>query len=301
MEWTALRDFVSVAEAGSLSGAARKLGLSQPTLGRRIEQLEQELNAVLFNRTTQGLRLTSTGEQILEYAKRMSDEALSIERVASGVNQRMQGSVRVTMTDLLGSSWLPSKLPEFYKRFPGLQLEVAVDNRSLDLVRREADIALRFSRPQQPDLVTRRVINFHYGLYASKDYLDKYGRPASLRELKRHTLVSYDETIFNHPPLKRLEKLFGPEQVIYRSTNIAGIIAAASAGVGISATSCYFSEREPGLERILHKHMDVSFEGWLVTHKDIFQSARIRSVFDFLVEKLEEDADAFSGASVPKK
>lgn len=295
MEWTALRDFVSVAKTGSLSGAARELGLSQPTLGRRIEQLEQQLNAILFNRTTQGLSLTETGEQILEYAERMSDEALSIERIASGVNQRMQGSVRVTMTDLLGSSWLPSKLPEFYERFPGLQLEVFVDNRSLDLIRREADIALRFSRPQQPDLVARKVIEFHYGLYASKDYLSKYGRPKSLRDLKQHKLVSYDETIFNYPPLKRLETLFGADNIVYRSTNIAGILAAAREGIGISGTACYFSDKEAVLERILRKHMDVSFEGWLVTHKDIYQSVRIKRVFDFLAEKLNEDAALFAG------
>ncbi len=126
MEWTALRDFVAVSNAGSLSGAARIIGVSQPTIGRRIEQLEQQLNAILFNRTPQGLTLTQTGEQVLAYAKRMSDEAMIIERIASGANQRLEGSVRVTLSDTMSDKWLPIKLPEFFQLYPGLHLEVCV-------------------------------------------------------------------------------------------------------------------------------------------------------------------------------
>ena len=295
MEWTALRDFVTVAETGSLSAAARALGLSQPTIGRRIEQLEKQLNAQLFSRTPQGLNLTQVGEQVLTYARRMADESLAIERIASGSNQRLEGTVRLTLTDMMGSRWLPARLPEFYRRYPGLRLEVAVDNRSLDLVRREADIAVRFARPRQLDLVARRSVRFHYGLYAAGDYLDRFGRPQHMRDFKQHFFVSYDEAVHRNATLKRLEKLIGLERILHRSSSNAGVLAAMKEGVGLGIAACYFADQEPQLERLLARQFDYSFEIWVVTHVDIYKSARIKAVFDFLIEYLDKDADLFSG------
>lgn len=295
LEWTALRDLVAVAETGSFTAAARKLGVSQPTIGRRIEQLEQQLNTVLVNRSPQGLTLTSTGEQILDYAQRMSDEAMTIERIASGASQSLEGTVRITLTDLMGNQWFPRKLPEFYERFPGLRLEMAVENRTLDLIRREADIAIRFSRPQQLDLVTRRSVDFYYGLYASTSYIEKHGLPKGFRDFRNHYFVSYDETVFQITHLKRLEKMVGKHRILHRSTSIEGVLTAVKQGIGIGITGCYFSNMEQNLERLLPGRFNVSFTPWVVTHADIYKSARIKAVFDFLCEKLEEDADLFAG------
>jgi len=295
MEWTALRDLVAVAETGSLSGAARTLGVSQPTIGRRIEALETELNVLFFNRTTRGLTPTETGEQVLAYARRMADEALSIERIASGANTRLEGSVRITLPDMLGSQWLPEKLPEFYRRYPGLRLEVMVDNRSLNLVKREADIAIRFARPRQLDLVVRRAVDFHYGLYGSRAYLARHGRPRSVRDLKDHVFISYDQTMFHIHHLERFEKLVGEKQIINRSTSIASILSTVKQGVGLGITACYCSDPEPELERLLAERLDFSFTAWVVTHADIHRSIRIREVFNFLHAKLEEDRAQFTG------
>lgn len=295
MEWTTLRDFVAVAEAGSLSAAARALGSSQPTIGRRIDQLERQLNAVLFNRTAQGLTLTQTGEQVLTYAQRMADEAFAIERIAKGSNQRLEGSVRITLTDMMGNQWLPTKLPEFYQRYPGLCLEVVVNNRALDLIKREADIAVRFARPQQLDLVARRSVQLNYGLYASANYLNRIGRPQHIRDFKQHYFVSYDEAILRNASLKRVEKLIGLERILHRSTSNAGVLAAIKQGVGLGIAGCYFADQEPQLERLLPRQFNYSFEVWVVTHADIYKSARIKAVFDFLIEKLEEDTHLFSG------
>ena len=209
MDWSALQDVVAVAESGSLSAASRQLGRSQPTVGRRIEQLENQLGTLLFNRTSKGLILTPVGEQVLSHAKKMSVDAASIERIASGADQRLEGVVRVTMTDQMGNYWLPTKLEEFHQKFPGLRLEVVVENRNLDLFKREADIAVRFGRPQQLDLIIRKSIRYHYGLYASSGYLEKNGYPRSLKQLAGHRFISYDETIFNNPALRRLESGFG--------------------------------------------------------------------------------------------
>ena len=295
MEWTALRDFLAVAETGSLSAAARSLGTSQPTMGRRIEQLENRLNTQLFNRTPRGLTLTQTGERVLNYAQRMADEALAIERIASGSNQRLEGSVRITLTDLMGNHWLPALLPEFYRRYPGLCLEVVVDNRSLDLIKREADIAVRFFRPRQLDLVARRSVGFNYGLYASTDYLERVGRPRHMRDFKRHYFVSYDEAIHRNASLQRLEKLIGLKRILHRSTSNAGVLAAIKEGVGLGISACYFADQEPRLERLLPGYIDYSFDAWVVTHADIYKNARIRAVFDYLIEKLENEADLFAG------
>jgi DNA-binding transcriptional LysR family regulator len=293
MEWTALRDFVSVAQTGSLSRSARALGLSQPTLGRRIAQLERQLHAQLFKRTTRGLTLTELGERILAYAQRMADEATAIEQVASGADQQLHGSVRITLTDLLGLYWLPEKLPQFYERFPGLRLEAVIDNRSLDLMRREADIAVRFGRPRQLDLVTRRATAVSYGLYASSAYLDVRGRPAHLRDLRHHDFISYDESITQNADLKRLEQLVGADRVVHRSNSNGGVLAAVRQGIGLGVLGCYVAGREPGLERLFSRQLAHRLDSWVITHADTFRSARVKSVFEFLVEKLTDDAALF--------
>lgn len=295
MEWSALRDVVAVAETGSLSAAARQLGTSQPTIGRRIEQLEKELNTLLFNRTSKGLILTPVGEQILSNALNMAESASSIERIASGADQRLEGVVRMTMTDQMGNYWLPTKMPEFHARFPGLRVEVVVENRNLDLFKREADIAVRFSRPQQLDLVVRKSINYLYGLYASTAYLEKHGRPRTLKDLKNHSFISYDVTIFNNAALKRLEEMIGEKNILQRYTSNSGIISALKQDLGLSAVGCYFADKEPALERLMPERFDYGFNAWVVTHVDLFKSARIKAVFDFLVEKLAEDADPCAG------
>ncbi|MFT7459008.1 MAG: DNA-binding transcriptional LysR family regulator [Planctomycetota bacterium] len=295
MEWSALRDVVAVAETGSLSAAARRLGTSQPTMGRRIEHLEQELETLLFNRTSKGLSLTPIGEQILSYAKNMGESANAIERIASGADQRLEGVVRTTMTDQMGNYWLPTKLPEFHARYPGLRLEVVVENRTLDLFKREADIAVRFGRPHQLDLVVRKSINYHYGFYASTTYLEKHGRPESLKDLPAHRFISYDETIFRNAALTRLEGIFGESNILQRYTSNSGIISALKQDLGLSVVGCYFADKEPSLERLMPERFDYSFEAWLVTHADLYKSARIKVVFDFIFEKLAEDQEFFSG------
>lgn len=295
MEWTALRDLVAVAETGSLSGAARKLGVSQPTIGRRIEQLERQLDTLLFTRTPQGLNLTPTGEQILNYAQRMHEDALAIERIASGADQRLEGVVRTTMTDLMGNYWLPTRLAEFHQRFPGLRLEIVVENRNLDLVKREADIAIRMSRPQQLDLVVRKSIKFNFGLYASLDYLQTHGWPEKLQDFRHHYFISYDETIFNNAALKRLEAVFGDKHILQRYTSNAGILAALNQHSGLGAIGCYFADKAENLRRIMPEQFDYAFDVWVATHIDLYKSARIKIVFDFLIEKLAEDADLFAG------
>lgn len=295
MDWRALQDVVTVAETGSLSAASRRLNVSQPTVGRRIEQLEQQLGAVLFTRTAQGLLLTELGESILQNANRMQEEALAIERVATGANQQLQGAVRLSLIEDLGIFWLPKKLAEFHNRYPQLSVEVNIDNKNVNLLRREADVAVRLARPEQPDLICRKVGRFRWALYASREYLAQYGTPKRFSDLKNHYHVGFDPATGYSKQRKKLESLFITENIRHRSNSHLEMIEATRAGIGCSILNCLIGESHDELQRLFPDKIYHDQDMWLVTHSDIHRNARIRAMFDFLVEALEEDADRFIG------
>ena len=295
MDWTAIQDFVAVAETGSLSGAARRLNVSQPTVGRRIEALEEQLNVMLFNRSAQGLRLTQAGELMLGNANRMQEEALLIERLATGVNQQLEGTVRISCVESLGLHWLPKILPEFFRHFPALKLEVNVDNRNVNLLKREADIALRMARPKQLDLVTRYAGEMRYGLYASSDYLEINGIPIRIRELRQHYYVGYEYETVDDSIIKKFERLFQKERILHRTNSQVGQLEATAAGIGVGVLACFYADHDERLQRILPSDINYKRDIWLVTHAEIARNARIRSVFDFLGKSLDEDQEKLSG------
>lgn len=295
MDWSAVRDFIAVAETGSLSAAARRLRVSQPTLSRRIAELEEKLGATLFLRTARGLLLTETGEAVLASARQMEEAAMSIERRADAGRDALDGSVRVTLTEGLGSLWLPAKLAAFHRRYPRLRIEVLVDNRNVNLVRREADIALRMGRPDQPDLIAKKVGELAMGLYGSKAYLAEHGMPAAVADLKNHRHIGFDDSMAQRADVQRLERMFQPEHIIHRSTSFVGHFSAAEAGIGLAMLDCFMADTADELVRVLPKDVYYAADIWLVTHAEIARSARIRAVFDFIAEACQADAAAFAG------
>jgi len=295
MDWSALKDFVAVVETGSLSGAARRLKTSQPTVGRRIEQLEQQLDTILFNRSAQGLVLTETGEQILENARRMEEESLAIERMARGANQQIEGTVRISLTECIGIHWLSDKLPEFHTRFPTLRLEVNVNNCNVNLLKREADIAVRMARPKQPDLVTRRAGELRFGLYGSHEYLKQHGKPTQFSHIRNHYHIGHDQEITDYPIIRRFERLFKTGHIVYRSNSHTGQLEATANGLGLGILACFYADRDSRLCRVLTNEIDYSLDVWLVTHTEIAKNVRIRTVFDFLGEELEKDNNLLAG------
>lgn len=296
MDWSALRDFLAVAETGSFSKAAEKLHMSQPTLSRRIAALEEQLGARLFVRTSRGLLLTDDGEDVLEGARRVEQEAMAIERRADAAQQLLSGTVRVSLTEGLGTQWLPSRLAKFHQSQPGMCVELLIDNRPLDLVRREADIAVRLFRPDQPDLVAKRAGALVMGLYGSRAYLEKHGTPASVGALKAHYLVAFDEAMLaRNPAVQRLESLFLRERIVHRSSSFTGQYNATRAGIGLGVHDCFWADADPELVRLMPKEFHHTMEVWLVTHSDVRRSARIRAVFDFLAEEFAKDKDQLLG------
>lgn len=295
MDWNALQDFLTVAETGSLSAASRRLNVSQPTVGRRIEQLETSLNTVLFQRTPRGLLLTRSGENILESARQMQAAVDSVERKVSGENQQLQGLVRISLCEALGAIWLPQRLAEFHEAHPALQLELHVDDEAVNLSRREADIAVRLGRPDQDELVARRVGALHFGLYASPAYLESHGTPDTLSALKDHLHVGYDHAMQLYTAVQRLEGLFRPDAIRHRTSSRIGLHEATASGLGLAALTCITADRDPRLQRVLVEQIDYSREIWLVSHSDILRSARVRSVYDFLAGILLADERALRG------
>ncbi|MBY0509564.1 MAG: LysR family transcriptional regulator [Rhodospirillaceae bacterium] len=301
MDWSILRDFIAVAETGSLSQAARRLRVSQPTLSRRIAQLELQLKAQLFQRTPRGLLLTDAGESVLAGARRVEEEALAIERQADAAQQTLTGTVRLSVTEMLGTMWLPKQLAAFHGKYPGVCVEVLVDNRAANLMRREADIAMRLFRPDQPDLIARHVGEVVMGLYGSRDYLAREGTPTTVAHLRHHFLVGFDEGMgTRNKDVQRLERCFMPEKIVHRSSSFIGQLHATQQGIGLGVHDCFIADSDPNLQRLMPDQFEHRMEVWLVTHADMRRSARIRAVYDFLAAALVADHARLTGRAVKK-
>jgi len=301
LDWSALRDFLAVAKTGSLSRAAQTLNISQPTLSRRIAALEEQLGARLFVRTPRGLLLTDDGEAVLEGARRVETEALAIERTADAAQQTLTGLVRISLTEGLGTMWLPQKLATFHQLHPGLCVEILVDNRAVDLVRREADIAVRMFRPQQPDLIAKHVGDVVMGLYGSRAYLKEHGTPERAEDLKKHILVGFEEGMGCNPAVQSLESHFERDKIIHRSNSFLGQLAATRSGIGLGVHDCFLADALPELVRLMPRYFQHKLEVWLVTHPDVRRSARIRAVYDFISAAFAEDRALLMGEQETKK
>jgi DNA-binding transcriptional LysR family regulator len=294
LNWSALKDFLAVAEHGTLSEAARRLGVSQPTLTRRMAALEESLGAELFQRGPRGLTLTDTGDALLEPVRQMQAGAQAVELVAEGRDLSLAGLVRLTATEGLAVDWLPAELLAFRRLHPQIDVEVIAQNTTLNLLRREADIAIRLGRPRQVDLVARRVGDLVLGLYASRDYVAQRGAPATVADLLGHDAVAFDEAEgYTGAGSWLEEKLYGAH-VGFRANTLSAQRAAIRAGFGIGGQARFIAERDPELVRVLPE-VDIRFEIWLVTHPGLRHNARIRALYDFLAERLIAAAALLGG------
>ena len=181
--WELYRSFLAVMREGSLSAAARELGMTQPSIGRHVRQLEQALGVALFTRSPQGLAATDLAQELLPHARAMESGSAALRRAASGGRQEVRGTVRVTCSDVIGAEVLPAMLAGFRQSHPAVVIELSLSNRSEDMLRKDADIAVRMVQPVQGALVARRIGRIPLGLHAHRDYLKVHGRPARLADL----------------------------------------------------------------------------------------------------------------------
>lgn len=293
--WDDLKYFLAMADEGSLSAAARKLNVSQPTLSRRLTTLEEQVGSDLFARTRTGLEMTAIGEQLIDHARHMRDDVYSIERMITGHDSSLQGNVVISCIEILGADWLVRHTRPFREQFPGITVEFKIENTASDLLRREADIAIRMFRPVQNDLIAKRTGTMKYGYYASKQYIEKHGMPVSTDDLDGHEFILPHDEILAHTS-KFNKRPFHPRgNIAFRSNNLISLSSAVREGFGIGAYSCIMADKDPNLVRLFGDLVVFSSDIWLVSHAELRRSARIRAMFDFLSELFAEHASAFEG------
>ncbi|HTA91267.1 MAG TPA: LysR family transcriptional regulator [Polyangiaceae bacterium] len=286
LSWDLLGAFRAVMRTGSLSGAARVLGVAQPTVRRQIEQLEEALGVVLFTRSQTGLVATETATAALPYAESMSGVAEALVRSVSAPADAELGTVRVTCSEVVGVEVLPPILADLQRAHPKLQIELSLTNSNEDLLRREADVAVRMAQPTQSALIAKRVGSVKLGAFASEAYLADHALPRTPAELLRgHAIIGKDRDTSLLPALAAVGLPLKRKDFALRTDSDAAYIAAVRAGVGVGMCQVPLAAGPPPLRRLLPK-LALELPVWVVTHEDLRSSRRVSLVFEHLVSAL---------------
>jgi DNA-binding transcriptional LysR family regulator len=286
-DWNHARAFLVTAEQGSLSAAARALGLTQPTLGRQVAALEEELDVVLFERVGRGLVLTASGVELLEHVRPMGQAAHELALAASGQSQTIEGQIVVTASEVNASFLLPPVLARIRREHPGIEIKLVATNAVRDLRRREADIALRSGRPSDPNLIATRVRDTPARLYATPGYLKRVGNPKTQADLARADFIGFGED--DGRLLDGLNGLgFTLTAANFPIQTEAHLVLweLVKSGLGIGIIIEEVGDDEPRVRRVLPDLEPIAVPTWLVTHREVHTSRRVRVVFDLLVEHL---------------
>ncbi|WP_075289754.1 LysR family transcriptional regulator [Pararhizobium arenae] len=284
--WDYYRTFLSVMTEGSLSGAARELGLTQPTVGRHIDALEQAIGLQLFIRSPQGLVPTEAAGELRPHAEQLAATAAGFLRAASGQGHAVRGTVRISASEIIGIEVLPPILTELHERHTDLVIELSLSDAVEDLLRQEADIAVRMVAPAQDALLTRRIGGIPLGLYAHRRYLDRCGPPERLEDIAHHSMIGFDrESAFVRGMRKRVP-LLNIMQPAFRADSNLAQLAAIRAGFGIGVCQVGLAQRDPDLVRLFEKEFELPLDTYVVMHENLRTTPRCRATFDALVEGL---------------
>lgn len=301
-DWNRARAFLVTAEEGSLSAAARALGMTQPTLSRQVDALEDELSLVLFERAGRGLILTPSGHELLEHVRGMGEAASRVSRAASGQSQSMEGSVSIAASEAYSAFLLPPIIEKLRQEYPGISVEIVASNAASDLLRREADIAVRNFASSQPDLITKKIREDEGFFYAAHSYLAKLGNPQSFADFKDAAFLAFE----NNDPLVNMLGVLGFNiternfPIICDNHLVQWQLV--KQGVGIGGITKDIGDAEPLVCRILPDIEPIVIPMWLATHRELHTSKRVRTVFDFLVAELSrkpsEDVSPAAGLTI---
>lgn len=287
-DWNRARAFLVTAEEGSLSAAARALGMAQPTLGRQVDALEQELGIVLFERVGRGLKLTPGGWELLEHVRAMGNAASKISLTAMGQSQSIDGSICIAASEIYASLVLPPIIANLRLLEPGIMVEIVASDAPSDLYRREADIAIRNFRPTEPDLIAKKIRDVPARLYATPDYLSRIGNPSQPIELRIADFINLDRNGQLIAGLNAMGLELSKDNFPVLAENFTVMWALVKQGVGIGILDGNIGDAEPLVERVIPDLAPVIFPIWLVAHRDLNTSRRMRRVFDLLAEALKE-------------
>jgi DNA-binding transcriptional LysR family regulator len=284
--WEWYRSFVAVLDTGSLSAAGRAMGMTQPTVGRHIDSLEAALQLKLFTRSFDGFTPTDAALELKPYAANLAATAAALRRVATSQGDGVRGTVRLTASEIVSNEVLPPILAELRDAHPALVIELVPSNKVENLLRRDADIAVRMTTPSQDALVARKVASIDVGLHAHRRYLDKRGTPRTLEELASHSLIGWDtETAYirrfqdRYPQITR-------ERFAFRSDSDVAQLAAIRAGLGVGFCQARLAARDPSLVRLFKSTISLNLETWVAMHADLRDSPRCAVTFAALVDGL---------------
>jgi DNA-binding transcriptional LysR family regulator len=284
--WDLWRSFLAVARQGSLSGAARVLGATQPTLGRHVEALESGLGIALFTRSQGGLSPTPAALALLAQAEAMEAAAASLRRSADGARSEAGGTVRITASEIMGAEVLPDILAGLQEAHPALVVELVLSNRTDDLLRRDADIAVRMVRPVQEALIAQRLGHVDLGLYAHERYLARHGAPSALADLPRFHVIGFDRNDHSARALAKGVIELDRELFSLRSDSDLAQLAALRAGLGIGACQARIAARNPQLRPVLAGALAFKLDVWLCMHEDQRASRLVRLAYEALADGL---------------
>ena len=285
-DWNQVRAFLATAEEGSLSAASRALKQTQPTISRQVSALEESLGVTLFERGPRRMMLTDSGRDLLSHVRVMADAATKMSLTASGKSQAISGKVMVTATSMFASQYLPDALVDIRRKAPKVIVEVITSNDVKDLTRREADISIRHARPEQADLIAKLVAEAPASLYATEAFLETLGNPKTLSDLKGAPIIGFGPFEEVNGAYAGLGLSLKPEDIAVTTQDGHAIVAFARAGLGMSLMTLDMAESLSGFRKVLQDIPDIPVPVWLVTHRELHTSPRIRLVYDAIAERL---------------
>jgi DNA-binding transcriptional LysR family regulator len=284
--WELYRSFLAVRREGSLSAGARTLGLTQPTVGRHIRELESSLGTKLFTRSQNGLRPTDAANTLEPHAQAMAGAAAALIREISGKDFGAHAVIRIAASEIVGTEVLPPILAEFRAGHPGVVMELSLSDRTEDLLRRDADIAVRMVRPKQGSLIAKRVGTVTVGLHAHRRYLEEHGQPNNIQQLARHVLIGFDRETASIRALQRLGLKLTRDDFTFRTDSHLAQLAAIRAGFGIGICQTAIAQRNINLIHLMPKDLAIDLEVWIAMHEDLRASPPMRAIFDHLASAL---------------
>lgn len=296
--WNDLVFFLELARHRQLAAAGKRLRTDSTTVGRRVRELEAQLNVKLFTRTRTGFVLTDAGQRLLVHAEAMETNAREVaDAFGGGGDKPLAGTVRVGTMEALGSLYLAGRLAALHARQPGIVIELVTASNWINLSRREADILISFPRPQGQRLISNKIGEFQLRLYASRDYLDRRGCPARLSDLEDHAFVDYIGDLVQISAVRWLSDIIRRPNVVFRSSSLVAQYHAALAGVGIAMLPSFVAARDERLVPVLSTRATVKRDFWLSVHQDLMHVARIIEVVRFLTDLIEGDQPFLTGAA----
>jgi DNA-binding transcriptional LysR family regulator len=298
-DWNQLKAFLETAEAGSLSAAARKLGLTQPTLSRQVAAIERQLGVTLFERAGKAMVLTGTGLALLEHARVMGAAAEDLTLAATGQSQAVDGVVTVSASEAVAAHLLPGVLLRLRQQAPGIVIDLVASDALSDLRRREADIAVRHLRPEQPDLIGRFIRDAHACFYASTGWVQQHGHPRTAAQAAQHAFIGSDRAGRYLGYLRQHGLPLVTANFTCYAENTMAHWALVRQGLGIGVMMVEIARATPDVVRVLDEVPPVVFPIWLVTHRELRTARRIRLVFDVLAEALGATPQAAGAQDLP--